>query len=292
MEVYILSRKRPNKNVIHPDSVEGVNSIVTQDYRNLLYRYIKSVVSFENLPDTWNQNYIKNWIFKNGYLCMVEWLGNTYCLNGGYSGRDFNDMPTRIIIANPVLKNFSRRIGENGELLYINWTGFNFESLERTVNRYAVKLASCDASINVSLINSRASMVFECENDADKGTIEKAYDEITNGEPAVFVIKGNSEISSNRFNAINVKQTYIANDVQLTKQSILNEFFTEIGIPNANTDKRERLNTDEVNANNGATESLMKSYVDCMNECLERFNKIAGTSVKCVFKGGLDGTES
>ena len=38
--------------------------------------------------------------------------------------------------------------------------------------------------------------------------------------------------------------------MQIEKRCIIEEFLTAIGVNNANTDKRERLNSDEVNSNN------------------------------------------
>lgn len=72
---------------------------------------------------------------------------------------------------------------------------------------------------------------------------------------------------------LNVKNTYIGNDLLLTKRSIMNEFLTEIGINNANTDKRERLNSDEVNANNSEVRCTIVRYIDSLNECAKRINE-------------------
>ena len=72
---------------------------------------------------------------------------------------------------------------------------------------------------------------------------------------------------------LNVKNTYIGNDLLLTKRSIMNEFLTEIGINNANTDKRERLNSDEVNANNSEVRCTIVRFIDSLNECAKRINE-------------------
>ena len=71
-----------------------------------------------------------------------------------------------------------------------------------------------------------------------------------------------------------VKETYIANDVQLLKQSIKNEFLTEIGLNNANTDKRERLITDEVNANNEEIRANVQHWIDSIREGMRRANEL------------------
>jgi hypothetical protein len=51
-------------------------------------------------------------------------------------------------------------------------------------------------------------------------------------------------------------------------------FDTEIGIPNANTDKRERLVTDEVNSNNAETASKAELWLDELKTGCEKANKM------------------
>ena len=143
------------------------------------------------------------------------------------------------------------------------------------INRYAVLLANIDCSLNVSLYNSRLAHVFEAETDAQLKSLQKMYDDVSRGNPAVFLKKGMKNIGKDNDSAyfLNVKNTYIGNDLLLTKRSIMNEFLTEIGINNANTDKRERLNSDEVNANNSEVRCTIVRYIDSLNECAKRINE-------------------
>ena len=51
-------------------------------------------------------------------------------------------------------------------------------------------------------------------------------------------------------------------------RKIEQEFLTRIGLPNTNTDKKERLTTDEVNSNNVETRALADLWLDTINrEC-------------------------
>jgi hypothetical protein len=76
-----------------------------------------------------------------------------------------------------------------------------------------------------------------------------------------------------------VKETYVANDLQLLKQSIIDEFLTEIGLNNANTSKRERLIVDEVNANNNEIKANVQHWLDNINDGLSRANSLFGLSL-------------
>ncbi len=107
--------------------------------------------------------------------------------------------------------------------------------------------------------------------------MQKMYDSIDKGIPAVYVKK--DDLTSDDIYYNHVKETYIANDVQLLKQSIKNDFLTEVGLNNANTDKRERLIVDEVNANNDEVKANVQHWLDTMREGIRRANALFGLNL-------------
>ena len=77
----------------------------------------------------------------------------------------------------------------------------------------------------------------------------------------------------------NVGQNYIVSDVLSDMRKIEAQFDTDIGIPNANTDKRERLITDEVNANNIETITRCELWLEQLKKSAEATNKMFGTDI-------------
>ena len=59
-------------------------------------------------------------------------------------------------------------------------------------------------------------------------------------------------------------------------RKIEQEFLTKIGLPNTNTDKKERLTTDEVNANNGETVALADLWLETINRECAKARKMFG----------------
>lgn len=267
---------------VNPKNVEGLNNTSYFYYRNQLYLKIFSLFTFENLPNTWDIDYLRDNLFRNGIMACVEKDGVNYCLSCGYSGINVYNKPTKVMISNTVLGTFERTIHEDCELLYINYLNGHFLSCERIVNRYALLLAQCDGSLNVNLINSRVAHVFIGESDAQIKSYKKMYDEISNGKPCTFIknSKNGTPLDNSKLDVLNVKNTYVANDILLTKRTIMNEFLTEIGINNANTNKRERLVTDEVNANDEETNALLMLWKDTMSQCFDRINAMFNTNIK------------
>ena len=129
----------------------------------------------------------------------------------------------------------------------------------------------CDSSIAVNLMNTKAAYVFGANSKSQAETLKAMFDQISCGNPAVFIRDGLSEESVFSFP---VKQNYIADDVQLLKRKIVNDFLTEIGINNTNLDKRERLTDDEVNANNDEVIANIQHWIDTINKGIKETNEM------------------
>lgn len=259
----------------NPKSVNDMTNNSFFYYQFQLMTKLKSVLTVDGYPSNWNIDNMWDVLLTNGYIPVVKTDIGTLALEGGFYGQNMYYMPTNVLVNNPVLHTIDEKIGEKGELLYINYEYNKFQGVMSLINRYAVLLANIDCSLNVSLYNSRLAHVFEAETDAQLKSLQKMYDDVSRGNPAVFLKKGMKNLGKDSDSSyfLNVKNTYIGNDLLLTKRSIMNEFLTEIGINNANTDKRERLNSDEVNANNSEVRCTIVRFIDTLNECAKRINE-------------------
>ena len=92
-----------------------------------------------------------------------------------------------------------------------------------------------------------------------------------------------------------VKQNFVADDIQLLKRKIVNEFLTDIGINNTNLDKRERLTDDEVNANNDEVIANIWHWYDNISDGIKRANNLFNLNIEVKIrdfkKGGPDNVE-
>ena len=72
----------------------------------------------------------------------------------------------------------------------------------------------------------------------------------------------------------NVGQNYIVDKLLNDMQHIRKQFLTDIGIPNANTEKRERMIVDEANANNFETEAKASLWLETIREGFDQANRM------------------
>lgn len=267
-----------------PKDVDGVANSSSIYYREWLLKKILSRFEFKNIPSFWDSDYFLEVLFLDGHVCITDTAMGVLPFKCGLTGIGVFEQPTKCIVANPVLGSFERTIDVDCALLRLQ---YNYGGAGWMINRYATLLAMCDSGVAVNLMNSKAAYVFKAASKGQADTIKKLYDNITAGQPAVFVGESGALNSENVFN-LPVRENFVADDIQLLKRKIVNEFLTEIGINNANLDKRERLNTEEVNANNDEIYANIQHWFDNLKDGVERINKLydLGISVSIRNFGG------
>lgn len=261
------------------------------EYRTWCLKKLFGAFEFSGVPDTWDYDYFLTNLFVHGYLAITDTPIGVIPLRCGITGVDVFEHPTTAVFANPVLDNFERNLyGDNPAtdcaLIKIQ---YDYMGVMPIVERYAALLALCDNSIAVNLRNSKVAFIGLVSSKQQAATFEKLYRDIDSGKPAVYAKKGN-DLTTDDIYYNHVRETYIANDVQLLKQSIKNDFLTEVGLNNANTDKRERLIVDEVNANNDEVQANVQHWLDNIREGLKRANALFGLDVSVKLRK-FDGSE-
>lgn len=281
--------------MVDPKQVDFTTTTNYYFYRKQLYMLFLSRFIFKNAPVHWDIDYLKDTLFRYGYMGIVSHEGITYCLRCGVTGDNVYDKPTTILIDNHVLPHLEKKIGLNGQLLYFQYLFGNFQNINDFINTYAVKLSSCDCTLNTTIINSRIAMVFTGKNKAQLESAREIYSKVSHGEPAIF--KYGSDMSDDNISPVlfnNVKNNFIGNEILQTKKEIMDDFLTMIGVKNANTNKRERLNSDEVNANEEETYSMIGAWIETINRCFDDARQCPELNVgdiTCVLRKGLTENE-
>lgn len=233
---------------VQPATVQGQFTAQTEYYTWKLVNIVKGIFEIECKDDI-DKDYVLDNIIVPGYFIITNTQLGIIPLRCSLTGYNVFNRPTEAVYANAVIGNGRRTLGVDATLISIHGTGFR-RGIMPTIYNYAQKLASCDGAIDVNLINSKTAHVFAAKNKKEADSIKAMYDKISEGNPAVFIQENIANSAGTGFFKTDVKQNFVADMIQIEKRKIMEEFLTEIGINNANTDKRERLNADEVNSNN------------------------------------------
>ena len=272
---------------ISPSTVHCKNTALVNYFTRYLLQKALSVYDFTGLPEEWAVNYFKYCIFAFGYLavfnterygviCQECTLSDTYTL--------FRQ-PNIAIITNPVFKkSLELKIGKECEIIKLQP---DYGNVMDIVSVYADMMALCLETAGINLLNSKTSYIFMSDNKAAAESFKKLYDKVASGEPMAVIDKNllNEDGSQNwDFFLQNVGQNFIVDKVMDSLKNLEDQFNTRIGIPNANTQKRERLITDEVKANDVDTHSLVYLWLDTLRDGLERVNKRFGLNLGVEYK--------
>jgi hypothetical protein len=282
---------------VTPSTVHVKDSGLCRYFTKYLLQKAMSVFEWD-LPETWNKDYFLYVLYCWGYVAVINTDKFGVIPQGcGLKGYDVFYAPTHAVIANPLLSGILEpRIGTQCELLKLQP---DFSGILDLVGHYAEQMALASQSVSVNLLNSKLSYVFTAKTKALAESLKKMYDQIASGEPAVVIDSRlkNTADGEETWKAFeqNVGGNYIVTNLLADLRKIEAMFDTEIGIPNANTDKRERLIQDEVNANNIETYSKCAMWLENLQDACKRVNDMFGLSISVRWReipmigGGADG---
>lgn len=244
-------------------------------------RYLlqKAVAVFKwKMPETWAQNYILYTLYCWGYFAVIN--TNKFGVIGqacSLSGYDVFYQPTTATIANPLLKGITQpKIDVQCTLVRLQP---DYGSIMDKINFYADILALSAETVGTNLFNSKLAYVFASQNKAAAETFKKMYDKIASGEPAVFMDKGlfNDDGSPNwlMFNQ-DLKNSYIVSEIMDDMRKWECKFCSDLGIPNNDNEKKERLITAEVESNDVEVKLWADLALEELKKSCEKTRKMFG----------------
>ena len=253
---------------------------ITQMYARYLLQKAISVYEW-GLPRSWNRDYFLYVLYCFGRLAIVQTdkfgVIPQAC---GLMGYDVFYQPTNAIITNPLLTGILQpRIGRECVLLKLQP---DYGGILDLVFYYANLMAQAATSAAVSLNNSKAAIVFFAKTRAAAESYKKAFDQMANGQPGIVMDKSlYSEDGKPMWDTIlrNARESYIVGDLLRDLRKIEQMFDTDLGIPSANTDKRERLITDEVQANNVETFSKCALWLEGLKQGCDQARAMFGIEI-------------
>lgn len=270
---------------VDPSTVHCNNAYMSWYFKRYLLQ--KAISVFEwTLPNHWAENYFLYTLYTWGFVAIIDTPKfGIIPQNCSLAGYDVQYQPTDIIIANPLLPEIKEyKINQNAVLLKLMP---DYGGVMDIVNYYGNMLSLSGESIEMNLINSKLAYVFMSDNKSAAESFKLLFDKINSGNPVTFVDKKlfneDGSPSWHFFNQ-NLKDTYISDKLLSDMRKIEAMFDTKIGIPNANTDKKERLITDEVNANNEETETLAELWLKNIQKGIQEANNMFGLNMSVKFK--------
>ena len=273
---------------IDPSTVHVKNTGLNRFFVRYLLQRAMSPLEFR-IPDVWDRNYFLYVLYCLGWIGVLDTdKFGVICQHCGLQDYNVYYQPTKIVVSNPLLEGIKElEIGREAALIRLQP---DYGSIMDLVQFYANMMALTAETAGVNIFNSKLSYYFRAGNKAAAESYKKMFDQIGSGEAAVFVDKNLlNEDGSPTWDtfAQDLRSNYIAGELLEDMRKWEERFDTEIGIPNANTNKRERLITDEVNANNFETRSRIELWLDTLRRGMQTANELFGLDLSVDWRPEL-----
>lgn len=263
-----------------PSTVHVKNNRLRKYFQKYLLQKAISVFKW-TLPEEWDRDYFLYTLYIWGFIAIFNTdRYGTICQQCAPGGYNLYYRPSFVIVTNPLLKK-SLELNIDRDCVLVKLQP-DYSSIMDLVGYYADQMALASEALGVNLVNTKTGTVFGAENKAQAEAFKKMFDNLSEGDPATVIGKNllNDDGTPNWFPFTqHVKESYIVSDVLSDMRKIEAMFDTEIGIPNANTDKRERLIADEVNANNVETATRCELWMESIRKEFAKANKMFGTAL-------------
>ena len=260
-------------------------------FRSLLQK-IDSCLVFNNLPKDWSQDFFLLCLWARGYVAVFEsarfgdketGIAFQPCTLGG--PLDFYYNPTKAIVSNPLYQK-ELIIHQDCEILKLTP---DFNGCWDIIDHYATQLAELTKGINVGLINAKMPVVITADSLAESEKLKKVYDKVQAGESLVVWKEDTNHFDkeiiprSNPFEDAflnDFQKTYIVGELLENLETIMDQFYMEIGLPVRNFDGKAHMLNAEADMSSAQAQSRVSCWVNTLNESLELINNHFGTNLE------------
>ena len=269
------------QNYFQPAGIK-VDSLYTDMFDRMLYERVASVFDVR-YNASFDIDYFKYVLLGAGYICITN--TSKYGLVAQYAtiyGYNIYMKPTMASIltyaTNDTLEKTAMTIGKDCALLYLKPTRCGIFDI---IGYYSYKLALVASAFDMNVFNSKLAFMTAAKNKAAAQTIEKIYDEVQSGNPAVTFdssikndsLKNNDNGLWETFNK-DLKQNFIAPELIDVFEKLLDEFDTEVGIPSIGSDKKERLTVNETEKNDVESVTRLTTWMESLQQGINQANRL------------------
>ena len=256
-----------------------LNSATYNDYMERFEKICLSMFEWVNLPESMNARYLEFCLYYEGQAGLLydEEYGfiNTKVASNGYL--NIYGLPSQLnCYSYQYQKVRNLYTGLDGTkdkdcvLVMNNWQRI---PTVNTIELFCQRLAEAEMTASVN-IKAQKTPVLIVVDENQRLMMENLYAQYDGNRPFIFGDK--NQLSENAIKCISTGADFIADKVMDYKKQIWNEALQFLGINTLQTEKKERLITDEASSNNELINLNLQSMLIPRQEAAKQFNKLFG----------------
>ena len=246
-------------------------------YERLLELSI-SMFEWKNLPDSVDERFLEFTLFSDGFSVFFKDEVLDYLSLQAAIGGELDVYRIPIKRRAYATNGYQRELNNKDSVLIYNNMIHTNSMLQ--VLEYSKKLYNLDQAIMINANAQKTPILITCD-EKQRLSLEQVYMKYQGNAPFIF---GNKDLEIKAFNVLKTDAPYVADKLYQLKTQVWNEALTYLGISNTNTQKKERMLTDEVIRNMGGTIASRYSRLNARKKACEQINKMFGLDLDCEFR--------
>lgn len=267
------------KNITDTELSMLLNNATALDYDDRLHMLAVSLFTWDGLDEACGfgaSRFLEESLYRYGKACVVndKELG-LMALNVTAAGKlNIYYLPTKV---NAFSTGYNK-IYDFDDVVYIMNNEIQ-KPTKDTLTLFAARLYETERTSDVNLQAQKTPILIE----GDKNTLLTLKNVYMNYSGNMPVIYGNKRFDlSNKLNVLRTDAPYIVDKLEEHKHNLWNDCMTFLGINNANTSKKERLITSEVEANDDLVNYYLNCFYKTRKKAADEIKEKYGIDVKVV----------
>lgn len=250
-------------------------------YHDKLTELAVSMFEWKNLPDGIDPIFLERVLFFDGkILFFKEDVLNKFVVmrfNGSGNFDIYNVPINRQAYSTP--NGFTANLtNENSVIIYNNMIR-KPSTLDMQI--FSKRLYEIDRTIDTNIKAQKTPILILCD-EKQRLTLKNMYMQYDGNQPVIYGDK--TSLNPNSLQVLQTGAPFLADNLMDLKNRIFNEALTYLGISNINTQKKERMITDEVTRNQGATIANRYSRLEARRRACQQINEMFGLNITCDFR--------
>lgn len=268
---------------LNPVSICRANGVYSRfdEYFNLLMNAVKVVsAQGEEAINYEEETFLKRGLFENGAMGYDKITKKWYYVYG----QGLNEMgnPTSLIFVTANGKTFTRPAyyhDEQDGAYKINALPINM-SMAELIKVTTDFMVNCEVAMKQNLEACKTPYIVVCKNKDLQLSFEQALQQKILGQACIVV----SEDLGDGLKAVDIGVNYLVDKFAEARDTERDTLLTKLGILTANTDKKERVQSAEVNASLGQASDYIYMLIDNFNKQCDTY----GLPYKMIFNGSME----
>lgn len=268
---------------LNPVSICRTNGVYSrfEEYFNLLMNAVKVVSAQGEASINYEEEtFLKRGLFENGSMGYDKITKKWYYVYG--LGLNDDGDPTELCFVTANGKTFTRPAyydNKDDGAYKVDALPINM-SMSQMIRATTDFMINCEMAMTQNLEACKTPYIVVCKNENLRLSFETALQQKQTGQAVVVV----SEELGDGLKAVDIGVTYLVDRFAEARDTERDTLLTKLGILTANIDKKERVQSAEVNATLGQASDYIYMLIDNFNKQCDSY----GLPYKMLFNGSME----